>query len=81
MTEATFLVLKIVYVKQPFTLRRCTCRPHPAVWRVVHGIVLIYLLILVFMLFLTADQARQMLKASTAVVIICKHVQLVEDWH
>ena len=41
---------------------RVICRPHPAVWRVVHGVVLIYLLLLIFMLFLTADQARQMLK-------------------
>ena len=40
-------------------------RPHPAVWRVVHGFVVIYLLIVVFMLFLTADQARQLLKVSS----------------
>lgn len=40
------------------------CRPHPAVWRVVHGIGLIYLLVLVFVLFLSVSQARQALKVS-----------------
>ena len=39
-------------------------RPHPAVWRLVHGIVVIYLSSLVFLLFQTASDARQLLKAA-----------------
>ncbi len=38
-------------------------RPHPAVWRVIHGVVVIYLLVLVFLLFQTVGDARQMLRA------------------
>lgn len=37
-------------------------RPHPAVWRFVHGIAVVYLVFLTFMLFQTADDARQFLK-------------------
>lgn len=37
-------------------------RPHPAVWRVIHGTVVIYLLVLVFLLFQDVDDARQMMR-------------------
>ncbi len=37
-------------------------RPHPAVWRVIHGTVVIYLLVLVFLLFQNVGDARQMLR-------------------
>ena len=37
-------------------------RPHPAVWRVIHGMVVIYLLVLVFLLFQNVDDARQMMR-------------------
>ena len=37
-------------------------RPHPAVWRVIHGMVVIYLLVLVFLLFQDVDDARQMMR-------------------
>ena len=37
-------------------------RPHPAVWRLVHGIVVVYLLFMVFLLFQNVDDARQFLK-------------------
>eukprot|EP00887_Chlorella_sp_A99_P001765 scaffold19.g1765.t1 len=37
-------------------------RPHPAVWRLVHGIVVCYLLFMVFLLFQTLDDARQFLR-------------------
>ncbi len=37
-------------------------RPHPAVWRVIHGTVIIYLLVLVFLLFQNVGDARQMLR-------------------
>jgi phosphatidylserine synthase 2 len=37
-------------------------RPHPAVWRLVHGVLLVYTLALVWMLFQTVDDARQVLK-------------------
>jgi hypothetical protein len=40
----------------------CMARPHPAVWRVIHGVVIIYLLVLVFLLFQTVGDARQMLR-------------------
>lgn len=37
-------------------------RPHPAVWRIIHGMIIIYLLALVFLLFQDVDDARQLLK-------------------
>ena len=45
-------------------------RPHPAVWRVVHGLMVIYLLILVFMLFQDVGDARRLLK-----VHLCKEAR------
>ena len=39
-------------------------RPHPGFWRIVHGVVILYLLALVFLLFQNVDDARQLLKAS-----------------
>lgn len=39
-------------------------RPHPAVWRLVHGVMVIYLLILIFMLFQDVGDARQLLKVQ-----------------
>lgn len=38
-------------------------RPHPAVWRLVHGCAVVYTLMLVWMLLQTVDDARQFLKA------------------
>ena len=40
----------------------CMVRPHPAVWRIIHGIVILYMLALVFLLFQNADDARLLLK-------------------
>ena len=37
-------------------------RPHPAVWRLVHGIMVCYLLLWVYMLFQTVDDARLFLR-------------------
>eukprot|EP00243_Klebsormidium_subtile_P006969 TRINITY_DN3040_c0_g1_i1.p1 TRINITY_DN3040_c0_g1~~TRINITY_DN3040_c0_g1_i1.p1 ORF type:complete len:419 (+),score=83.51 TRINITY_DN3040_c0_g1_i1:171-1427(+) len=37
-------------------------RPHPALWRLVHGAAIVYLVVLTFTLFQTADDARQFLK-------------------
>ena len=37
-------------------------RPHPAVWRIVHGAVVIYLLTLVFVLFQNVADARLLLR-------------------
>lgn len=37
-------------------------RPHPLVWRFVHGVCLVYLLSLVYMLFVNASDARLLLK-------------------
>lgn len=39
-------------------------RPHPAVWRLVHGMMVCYLMFLVFMLFQNLDDARQFLRVS-----------------
>ena len=39
-------------------------RPHPGFWRVIHGVVVIYLLILVFLLFQNVDDARLYLKVA-----------------
>lgn len=40
----------------------CMVRPHPAVWRLVHGMMVCYLMFLVFMLFQNLDDARQFLR-------------------
>lgn len=40
-------------------------RPHPAVWRIIHGMIIIYLFALVFLLFQDVSDARQLLKVST----------------
>ncbi|GAA0142327.1 hypothetical protein Leryth_024554 [Lithospermum erythrorhizon] len=37
-------------------------RPHPAVWRLVHGFAVIYLVALTFLLFQSRDDARQFMK-------------------
>ena len=37
-------------------------RPHPAVWRLVHGIMVCYLLLWIYLLFQTVDDARVFLK-------------------
>ncbi|MBA0858663.1 hypothetical protein Goshw_029523 [Gossypium schwendimanii] len=37
-------------------------RPHPAVWRLVHGMAVVYLVALTFLLFQTRDDARQFMK-------------------
>lgn len=37
-------------------------RPHPAIWRVVHGMAVIYLVSLTFLLFQNRDDARQIMK-------------------
>jgi hypothetical protein len=41
-------------------------RPHPVVWRLVHGIGILYLLGLVFLLFQGKDEARALLKVRAA---------------
>eukprot|EP00249_Psilotum_nudum_P022207 c28417_g1_i1 orf=352-1635(-) len=37
-------------------------RPHPAIWRLVHGISVVYLVFLTFLLFQTCDDSRQFMK-------------------
>lgn len=37
-------------------------RPHPAVWRLMHGVAVVYLMFLTFLLFQTRDGARQFLR-------------------
>nr|GMD60081.1 CDP-diacylglycerol--serine O-phosphatidyltransferase 1-like [Ipomoea batatas] len=37
-------------------------RPHPAIWRLVHGMAVIYLVSLTFLLFQNRDDARQFMK-------------------
>ncbi|KAK8512942.1 hypothetical protein V6N12_030350 [Hibiscus sabdariffa] len=37
-------------------------RPHPAIWRLVHGMAVVYLVALTFLLFLKRDDARQFMK-------------------
>lgn len=39
-------------------------RPHPALWKLVHGILLVYMMFLVYLLFQTVDDARLFLKVS-----------------
>ena len=40
-------------------------RPHPAVWRLIHGIIVLYLISLIFLLFQDAHDARLFLKVGT----------------
>ena len=40
-------------------------RPHPAVWRFIHGVLICYIVFLVFMLFQDVSDARQFLRVST----------------
>ncbi|KAG6466475.1 hypothetical protein ZIOFF_075713 [Zingiber officinale] len=37
-------------------------RPHPAIWRLVHGMTVVYLVALTFLLFQNRDDARQFMK-------------------
>jgi len=37
-------------------------RPHPAVWRLVHGLAVVYLVAITFLLFQNRDDARQFMK-------------------
>lgn len=43
-------------------------RPHPAVWRLVHGVMVLYLLSLIFMLFQDVGDARLLLKVPSIVL-------------
>ncbi|EFN55835.1 hypothetical protein CHLNCDRAFT_30982 [Chlorella variabilis] len=40
----------------------CMVRPHPAVWRLVHGIMVCYLMLMTYLLFQTVDDARLFLR-------------------
>ena len=40
-------------------------RPHPAVWRIIHGIIIVYLLICVFLLFQNVHDARKFLQVQS----------------
>jgi hypothetical protein len=42
--------------------RTSMVRPHPALWRLVHGAAVVYVLLLVWLLFQTAHDARQFMK-------------------
>ena len=52
-------------------------RPHPAVWKIIHGVVILYMLALVFLLFQNADDARLLLKVRRPPVWQpCSHLAL-----
>lgn len=44
-------------------------RPHPAVWKFIHGLIVLYLVSLIFLLFQDAHDARQLLKVTLNNVI------------
>ncbi len=44
-------------------------RPHPAVWKFIHGVIVLYLVSLIFLLFQDAHDARQLLKVTLNNVI------------
>lgn len=46
--------------------RTSMVRPHPAVWRLVHGVLVAYVLLLVFLLFQSVDDARRFMRVSGA---------------
>ncbi|KAI8468839.1 MAG: PSS-domain-containing protein [Monoraphidium minutum] len=56
---AVFVFLGYSTVQGP---RTSMARPHPAVWRLVHGVLVAYLLLLVFLLFQSVDDARLFLR-------------------
>lgn len=60
-------------------------RPHPAVWRLVHGAAVLYVLALVWLLFQTVGQARQALKVrdtlSTSAGLLPISTRLVQGLH
>lgn len=39
-------------------------RPHPAVWKLIHGVIVLYLVSLIFLLFQDAHDARLLLKVT-----------------
>lgn len=43
-------------------------RPHPAFWRLVHGIMVVYLLFMVFLLMQNVHDARQFLRVRGRVL-------------
>ena len=47
----------------------CMVRPHPGFWRVIHGVIVVYLLILVWMLFQNVDTARKSLQVAVQLTI------------
>ena len=51
-------------------------RPHPGFWRIIHGIVTLYLLVLVFVLFQNVDDARSYLKVSPPIHCLFCFVEL-----
>lgn len=55
--------------------RTSMVRPHPAVWRLVHGVAVLYVMALVWLLFQTVHDARQALKVggrSVAKVVVTR---------
>eukprot|EP00878_Enallax_costatus_P021637 GHUV01022922.1.p1 GENE.GHUV01022922.1~~GHUV01022922.1.p1 ORF type:complete len:168 (+),score=12.85 GHUV01022922.1:288-791(+) len=44
-------------------------RPHPAVWRLVHGTAIVYMLGMVWLLFQTGDDARLFLRVSMSIIL------------
>lgn len=40
------------------------CRPHPAVWRMIHGVLMVYMLFLTWLLFQDVNDARSFLKVG-----------------
>lgn len=54
-------------------------RPHPAFWRLVHGCMVCYLLFMIYMLFQSVDDARQLLKARLT-KLLCAALLLWGPW-
>ncbi|XP_068637671.1 CDP-diacylglycerol--serine O-phosphatidyltransferase 1-like isoform X2 [Aristolochia californica] len=44
------------------SVKRVLIRPHPAIWRLVHGMAVVYLIALTFLLFQQRDDAQQFMK-------------------
>ncbi|RVW16937.1 CDP-diacylglycerol--serine O-phosphatidyltransferase 1 [Vitis vinifera] len=60
---AVFLAYCLLQALQlVFFFYRVLIRPHPAIWRLVHGMAVIYLVCLTFLLFQKRDDARQFMK-------------------
>ena len=55
-------------------------RPHPALWRLVHGLLVVYVLFLVFLVYQDVDDARQFLKVGVCQLVSMHALKAADAW-